>query len=178
MFKYYGGAVHLEQEYEHSNALTSRPTFIVDNMEWQVEFNKLAFSSKKSIPKPGIYQGRPCFYGGFNPIKSPKMLMSEIIIFNSKFEYEIVCADEVNVPTNEQYKKYFKNIVTSGIVSIATMNPQTNNSRYPRSFNNLEYIFIQIGKKRYRWFDGYIRPWEPFFKTCEKSVKFFENGGI
>ena len=164
MFKYSCGTIHLEQEYEMSNALSQRQYVDQNTQQWEVEYYKIMTSLTYSIPKIGMVDNKPVFYGGLFPIGAQYLNEDGVIVMTSKLRYKIVLQKQIRKPTDAEYKRYFQQILRSGIVSVQTFDSKAPTSRYPQLGKDEEYVYIVIKGKRYRWFDGRVRPWEEGYK--------------
>lgn len=123
-------------------------SYITPNVEvlpeaWEVAFANFTMMKLKDrglyIPRPGIYKGRPIFYGDLFPLKTPLFDPEEgVVIFSPSFGYKLVELDKVNPPSNHEYFKYFHPLYKAGMVVI---------------YKESRFSHIVIGKTTYPTFN-------------------------
>lgn len=69
--------------------------------------NKLKAKELDRLPRPGMVNGRPCFYGGMTPMKETEEYQPERIV-NQSFKYEWVDFCKIRSATDQEFKRFFE----------------------------------------------------------------------
>ena len=141
---YHSGGCYLSQEYQPSNSLQYN-TLVPEAVkyEWEDRHRVLMGKQRCSIPYPGMYKNRPCFYGGLHPYKEPKFAENELLIFNSKLRYEIVDYHAIRKPTDREYKVLFETFFeTFSVVIQSRIRSKTDNELEDSPAFDRSYIVL------------------------------------
>lgn len=70
--------------------------------------NKLKSDELDRLPRPGMYNGKPCFYGGLTPpSKTEDFDMLEWIV-NLQLTYQLVDFCKIRAATDAEFKRFFE----------------------------------------------------------------------